>query len=226
MKEITEKLFSHSDRQYKEFQCSLMPTVSRETVIGVRTHQLRKYAKELDLESMRSFMSELPHRYYEENNLHAFLIELISDIDKCYAELERFLPYVDNWSTCDSLSPKVLKKDKSRLLSSIEKWMASGKTYTIRFGVGMLMRYFLDEDFSLEYPEMVAAVKSNEYYINMMCAWYFATAFAKQYESIVPFFENGRLPLWVHNKAIIKACESYRVDKEKKEYLKTLKRNK
>jgi len=224
MKEITEKLFSLCDGRYKDFQCSLMPTVRREAVIGVRTPLVRRLAKELDSKSAESFMKELPHKYYEENNLHAFLIERIRDIDLCYEALDAFLPYIDNWATCDSLSPKVLAKNKPRLLECIDKWIKSGEIYTVRFGIGMLMRYFLDEDYSCEYPEKVASVVSDEYYVNMMCAWYFATALAKQYESIIPCFEEGKLPVWVHNKAITKACESLRVEARHKEYLKKLKR--
>ena len=223
MKSIRELLFENRDLEYRDFQASLMPTVDREAVIGVRTPVVRKIAKEISPAKAKEFMNELPHSYYEENNLHAFLIDRIKDMDECYAELERFLPYVDNWATCDSLSLKLLSKDKARLLLNIDLWMESNETYTVRFGIGMLMRYFLNEDFRIEYPEKVAAVRSEEYYVNMMCAWYFATALAFQYNEILPFFEEGRLPIWVHNKAIAKACESYRVPKEHKEYLKKLK---
>lgn len=224
MKYITDKLFELQDIGYKSFQCDLMPSVEREAVIGVRTPQLRKLAGELEPSVVSAFLNELPHKYYEENNLHAFLIEREKSIETCYALIEKFLPYIDNWATCDSFSPKVLKKDKKRLLSSIDRWMADGRTYTVRFAIGMLMRYFLDDDYSQEYSDRVADVMSYEYYVNMMCAWYFATALAKQYDSIIPYFENGRLRLWVHNKAIQKACESYRVDRSHKDYLKTLKR--
>ena len=224
MKEITDKLFEWQDNEYRIFQCALMPTVEREGVIGVRTPILRKYAKDIAPELAEAFMNELPHKYYEENNLHAFLIERIKDIDECYEKLEAFLPYIDNWATCDSLSPRAIAKDKERLLVSVDRWMRSDKTYTVRFGMGMLMRHFLDSEYKAEYAERVASVISDEYYVKMMQAWYFATALAKQYESAVCFFEKGRLPLWVHNKAIGKACESFRVDPEHKQYLKTLKR--
>jgi len=222
MKSIRELLFENRDLEYRDFQASLMPTVDREAVIGVRTPVVRKIAKEISPAKAKEFMNELPHSYYEENNLHAFLIDRINDMDECYAELERFLPYVDNWATCDSLSLKLLSKDKARLLLNIDLWMESNETYTVRFGIGMLMRYFLSDNFSIEYPEKVAAVRSEEYYVNMMCAWYFATALAYQPESVIPFFEKGILSVWVHNKAIAKACESFRVPKETKEYLKTL----
>ncbi|MBQ2729471.1 MAG: DNA alkylation repair protein [Clostridia bacterium] len=224
MKEITDKLFEMQDCEYRLFQCALMPTVDREAVIGVRTPALRKYSKELIPEIADAFMKELPHRYYEENNLHAFLIERIKDIDECYKCIEAFLPYIDNWATCDSFSPKVLSKDKDRLLESIDRWMQSGRTYTVRFGMEMLMRYFLDGGYKREYAEKVACVDSDEYYVKMMQAWYFATALAKQYDSAVAFFEEGRLSPWVHNKAITKACESFRVERKHKEYLKSLKR--
>ncbi len=223
MTDIKAFLFENCDPEYKSFQCALMPTVDPDRVIGVRTPVLRKFVKGIDERTAEKFMKDLPHTYYEEDNLHAFLIEKIKDFDLCIAALDSFLPFVDNWATCDSMNPKILAKNKDRLLSSIDCWMASDKVYAVRFGIGMLMRHFLSEDFKVEYAEKVAAIESCEYYINMMCAWYFATAVAFQPESILPFFEEGRLPLWVHNKAIQKACESYRVPKEHKEYLKKLK---
>lgn len=223
MTDIRAFLFENGDGEYKKFQCSLMPTVDPERVIGVRTPILRKFAKTVDRETAERFMKDLPHTYYEEDNLHAFLIERIGDFDLCIEALERFLPYVDNWATCDSMNPKVLKTDKERLLSCIDRWMKSDKTYTVRYGIGLLMRHFLGDDFKTEYAERVAEVVSDEYYINMMCAWYFATALAYQYDSVIPFFKEGRLPIWVHNKAIQKARESYRISRERKEYLKNLK---
>ncbi len=223
MKEIRVCLFELGDKKYKSFQCALMPTVDPDTVIGVRTPLLRKMAKEMDERKAKEFMMQLPHKYYEENNLHAFLIEKIRDIDECYFETERFLPYINNWATCDSFSPKAFTKDKQRLLKHSYEWMESPHPYTVRFGIEMLMKHFLDEDYELRYAERVAQINSSEYYVKMMCAWYFATALAKQYESTIGFFEEGRLENRVHNKAIQKALESYRVKKEHKEYLKTLK---
>ena len=222
---IERELFRLQDKEYQAFQSKLIPTVPKETVIGVRTPELRKlavqFAKEPEAES---FLQELPHRYYEENNLHAFLIERIRDYDRCIAALDSFLPYIDNWATCDCMSPKVLGKHLPELLDKIREWMDSGKTYTVRYGIGLLMRYYLDDVFTEEYPGMVAGVHSDEYYINMMIAWYFATALAKQYEQVIPYFEEKKLDIWIHNKAIQKAIESRRITKEKKEYLRSLKR--
>ncbi len=220
---ILEELLELKDSSYKSFQCSLMPTVDKERVIGVRTPDLRSLARSIEEIEAERFLSDLPHFYYEENNLHAFLIERIKDTDRCFDEIDRFLPYIDNWATCDSFSPKVVLKDKERLLEKSFEWMKNDHEYTVRFGILMLMRYFLDNDFSIEYAERIGALKREEYYIKMMQAWYFATALAKQYESILPIFKNRILDPWVHNKSIIKARESYRVPKEHKEYLKTLK---
>ncbi len=222
MKEIREQLWELSDKRYKNFQCSLMPTVDPDTVIGVRTPLLRKMAKGMDERTAEEFIGQLPHRYYEENNLHAFLVERIQDIDKCYFETERFLPYIDNWATCDSFSPRIFLKDGERLISSSFKWMESTHAYTIRFGIEILMRHFLDSDFEPRFSDRVAQINSNEYYVKMTCAWYFATALAKQYETIIDYFEKSMLDKWVHNKAIQKALESYRVTNEHKEYLKGL----
>lgn len=213
------------DIKYRDFQSKLIPTVEYETVIGVRTPELRKYAKQLaKTEGISEFLEDLPHQYFDENQLHAFLISEIKDYERCLEEVERFLPYVDNWATCDQLLPKVFKNHEKELLEDIRKWMVSDKTYTVRFSIGMLMKYFLDEHFKIEYPGMVAEIRSEEYYINMMIAWYFATALAKQYEAVLPFIENHRLDMWTHNKAIQKSVESYRIAKEQKEYLRSLKR--
>ena len=168
-------------------------------------------------------MKVLPHQYYEENNLHGLLIEQIKDYEQCLAELERFLPYIDNWATCDLLSVKIVKKHLDTFIKEVDRWIESDQPYTIRFGIGMLMRYYLDDEFQMEYPEKVAAVQSEEYYVNMMRAWYFATALAKQYDQILPFIEKGRLDVWTHNKSIQKAIESYRITPEQKMYLRTLK---
>ena len=222
--EIREELFSHQDLKYRDMQIKILPNLEAESIIGVRTPDLRKYAKELaKRDDVQEFLEDLPHKYFDENQLHSFIISGIKDYEKCIEEVERFLPYVDNWATTDQMSPKVFKKNKKELLKQINKWIKSKKTYTVRFAVGMLMEHFLDEDFDLKYPEMVAKLRSDEYYINMMIAWYFATALAKQYDVILPFIEEKKLDTWTHNKAIQKSVESYRITPEQKEYLKTLK---
>lgn len=221
---ITDYLFDMQDREYKKFHSKLVPTLNPDIIIGVRTPKLRKLAKEIkDTELASQFIQDLPHKYYEENNLHAFLIEQISDYQQCITQIERFLPYVDNWATCDSMRPKVFKKNTDKLLSEIKKWIASSHTYTVRYGIEMLMVFFLDNQFDVAYLDMVASVKSEEYYINMMTAWYFATALAKQYESTLPYISRKLLPVWVHNKTIQKAVESFRISDEQKAFLKTLK---
>lgn len=222
---IREALFAAQDLSYKEFHGKLMPTVDPELIIGVRTPQLRALAKNLKKEpEITAFLTDLPHQYYEENNLHGFLIEQIGDFTQCIVEVNRFLPFVDNWATCDMMSPKCFKKHRKELLKEIETWLACAHTYTVRFGVGMLMTHYLDEDFDPSYLEMVAAIRSEEYYIRMMVAWYFATALAKQYDSALPYLEENRLGIWEHNKTIQKAVESSRISGEIKQYLRTLKR--
>ena len=222
--EIRDELFKMQDIEYRDFNSKLIPTVKKEDMIGVRTPELRKYAKKLlKEEGMEDFLHSLPHKYFDENQLHAFMISEIKDFKFCIDELINFLPYLDNWATCDQLSPKIFKKYRNDLLPHIYEWLKSDKTYTVRFGIGMLMEHFLDEDFKSEYPEMVAAVRSEEYYINMMTAWYFATALAKQYENILPFIEGNKLDTWTHNKTIQKAIESNRINAEQKNYLKGLK---
>jgi len=221
---IRERLFSHQDLKYRDFHSSLMPTVDKDLVIGVRTPELRKLAKELAKDpEITVFLADLPHKYYEENNLHGMIIEMEKDFGKCMDMLEDFLPYIDNWATCDLISPKVFKKHQPQLLEHVKVWIQSDHTYTCRFAMKMLMTWYLDEDFSLEYPEMVAAVDSEEYYVNMMRAWYFATALAKQYEAVVHFIENKRLDDWTHNKTIQKSVESFRITPQQKAYLKTFK---
>ncbi|NLB77839.1 MAG: DNA alkylation repair protein, partial [Clostridiaceae bacterium] len=204
--------------------CKLMPTISHEAVIGVRTPDLRKLAKEISKEpEMKEYLKILPHRYYEENNLHGFLLERIKDYGEAVVAVDAFLPYVDNWATCDSMNPKVFQKHLPELLTNIQKWIADSHTYTVRFGIGMLMGLYLDKDFSLEFPAWVADIRSEEYYINMMIAWYFATALAKQWDAILPYIEERRLDKWAHNKTIQKAIESYRITDEQKAYLRKLK---
>ena len=221
---IRVRLFAMQDAKYRDFTAKLTPTVPPERIIGVRTPELRKYAVELSkTEDAAAFMAMLPHLYQEENNLHAFLIERIADYDACVAALDAFLPYVDNWATCDSMSPKCLKKQLPRLTGEIRRWMASDRVYTVRFGMGLLMRHFLDDAFDPAYLDWVAALRSEEYYINMMIAWFFATALAKQWDATLPFIVNCRLEPWVHNKAIQKAIESYRIPEDRKIWLRAQK---
>jgi len=222
--DIQRQLFGLQELQYKKFTSKLMPTVNPETVIGVRTPELRKLAKDYSKtpEAME-FLKTLPHTYFEENNLHGFLIETIKDYDTAIAAVDAFLPYIDNWATCDTLSPKVFGKHLPELYEKVKVWLKSGKTYTVRFGIGMLMGFYLDENFKPETLELVAGVRSDEYYINMMIAWYFATALAKQYDAALPYIQEQRLEKWAHNKAIQKAIESYRISDETKAYLRTLK---
>ena len=222
---IQERLFELQDTEYAAFQQKLTPGVEGETFIGVRVPLVRKLAKELIKEDeSEDFLKELPHKYYDENMLHGLLISEIKDYDKCMALTDAFLPYVDNWAVCDIMSPKIFKKNKEKLLAKIKEWSISEHTYTCRFGIEMLMSHYLDEDFKPEYLEIPAAVQSEEYYIRMMIAWFFATALAKQWDDTIPYLINNRLGIWEHNKTIQKARESYRITDEQKEYLKTLKR--
>ena len=219
---IQKTLLSMGEESYREFSSKLMPTVEKSRVIGIRIPILRKYAK--SLENYEAFLQELPHTYFEENNLHAFLIEREKDFDRCVEKLDAFLPYVDNWATCDSMKPKVLQKEPKKLLLYIEKWINAKDVYTVRYAILLLMSFYLDELFDRKYLQMVAEVGSNAYYINMMRAWYFATALAKQYEEALPYIENRKLDAFTHQKTIQKAIESLRITKEQKAYLKTLKR--
>ena len=223
--EITEGLFARQDEAYRAFQAPLIPTVEPSSVIGVRFPGMRAYARELKNDPrIGDFLSDLPHRYYDEYQLHAVILSGMKDYDECIAAVNTLLPFVNNWAVCDTLKPKVFAKHKAELLSEIEKWLASGSTFTVRFGIGMLMSHFLDADFDRRYPAMVASVRSEEYYVNMMQGWYFATALAKQYEAVLPFIESNALDPVSHNMAIRKACESFRITPEQKEYLKTLRR--
>ena len=222
--EIVAELFRMQDKDYALMQTKIIPTVAADRIIGVRTPALRTFAKSLYKDSdIDAFLSSVPHQYFDEDQLHAFILSLEKNFDKCIAEVDAFLPYIDNWATCDQLSPKVFKKEPEKLLPHIQSWIKSDRTYTVRFAIGMLMQHFLDERFDVKYADLAAAVRSEEYYVNMMIAWYFATALAKQYESILPYLEEKRLDDWVHNKAIQKSVESYRITDEQKTYLKTLK---
>ena len=222
--EIRLELFRLQDIKYRDFQSKLIPTVDPKSVIGVRTPALRKLAKQLSGDAdISGFLNLLPHRYFDENQLHAFILSEIKDFPSCLAAVERFLPYVDNWATCDQMSPKVFRKHRTELLEAVKRWVGSDQAYSIRFGIGMLMQHFLDEDYAPEYPELVAGLRSEEYYVRMMIAWYFATALAKQYDGVLPYIEQQRLDVWTHNKAIQKAVESYRITPEQKDYLRSLK---
>lgn len=221
MYDLLEVLFSAQDPVYRDFQARLIPNIPKETIIGVRTPELRRIAKEMT--EPEAFLNSLPHRYFEENQVHAFILERCRDYDKAIALVEEFLPYVDNWATCDQLSPKVFRKHREELLNRIPAWLHSEHPYAVRFGIGMLMSHYLDGDFSPEYLSWVSSVRREEYYIRMMIAWYFATALAKQYNDTVPYLTQKRLEPWVHNKTIQKAVESYRVSSDQKAYLKTLK---
>lgn len=224
LENIREELFRQQDLTYRDFQHRILKIIDYDKIIGVRTPLLRAYAKQLSVhEEIDTFLHSLPHNYYDENQLHAFAVSGIKDFDRAAKEVDSFLPYVDNWSTCDQMSPKVFKKHKKELLVWIRKWLASEHTYTVRFGIGMLMEHFLDEDFSAEYLKTVSKIRTEEYYINMMTAWYFATALAKQYEAALPFIEEQCLDDWTHNKTIQKAIESYRITPEQKAYLRSLK---
>ena len=222
--EIQKRLRDMRDAKYADFQAKLTPGVEPERFIGVRTPQLRAYAKELVRSGgYEGFLDDLPHRYFDENQLHAFIISEIKDYDRCMEMTEIFLPYVNNWATCDQLSPKVFARYKEDLLRHAAEWIGSADTYTVRFGIGMLMQHFLDKDFDTSYMDMVAGILSDEYYINMMRAWYFATALAKQYDAALPILKEHRLDVWTHNRTIQKAIESRRITDEQKEYLRTLK---
>jgi len=222
---ILKRLFALQDEKYRAFNSSLIPNIDAGTMIGVRVPALRTLAKELFTTiEYRKYFRLLPHQYFEENMLHAFMICFIKDFDECAAAAEDFLPYIDNWAVCDTFSPQVFKKQPEKLLPHIERWLNSEKPYTVRFAIGMLMQHFLDEHFAPEYLKKVAAVSSSEYYVNMMRAWYFATALAKQYERAVIYIEENRLDAWTHNMTIRKANESRRISAETKRYLSTFRK--
>jgi 3-methyladenine DNA glycosylase AlkD len=222
--EIRGELFRLQDTGYRNFQSKLTPTVDPKTCIGVRTPELRKLAKRVARrDDVTEFLRDLPHRYFDENQLHAFVVSEMRDYAACLHELERFLPHVDNWATCDQMSPKVFKRHREELGGPIRRWVASGHAYTQRFGVGMLMEHYLGDDFDPAYPELVTGIRSDEYYVRMMVAWYFATALAKRWDDVIAYLEKLRLDPWTHNKAIQKAVESRRISPERKAYLRGLK---
>ena len=222
---ITDKLFELQDKEYGEFQAKLTPGIEKNQIIGVRVPVVRKLAKEyIKDEESQEFLNTLPHEYYDENMLHGLLISEVKDYEKCIELIDKFLPYVDNWAVCDIMSPKVFKKNKNKLIIKIKEWLKSEHTYMCRFGIEMIMSHYLDEDFKEEYLEMVSKIHSEEYYVQMVIAWLFATALAKQWDATITYIENQKLDKWIHNKTIQKARESYRITDEQKEYLKGLKR--
>lgn len=228
MKSLTKQLqaelkASASDEKYRVMQTHIIPTVAADSIIGVRVPDIRKIAAAHKSDDVSEFLDELPHRYLEENYLHSFFIASMRDFGECMRRTEEFLPHIDNWAVCDSFAPKCFAKHKAELLEKISEWHGSPHTYTVRFATGCLMRWYLDADFEPRFLDMAAAVRSEEYYVNMMTAWYFATALAKQYESALPYITEHRLDPWTHNKAIQKACESFRVSDEHKAELKKFK---
>lgn len=224
MTPIQENLFQLQDLGYGDFHSKLMPTVCKDRIIGVRVPQLRKFAKELNKSELKAeFLNTLPHKYYEEDNLHAFLIEQIKDFDECISALDDFLLFIDNWATCDMMTPKVLGTNSEKLYEKIEEWVKSDHIYTVRFGVVTLMKFFMDERLDKKHLNLLLSIKFDEYYINMAIAWYLATALASRWDLVIPYIENYRFGKWIHNKAIQKARESYRISPEQKEYLKALK---
>ncbi len=225
MTDIQKKLFELQDVKYGDFQHKLTPVIERDSIIGVRSPMIKKLAKELIADdNTEEFLAQLPHKYYDENMLHSAILTKAKNFDTCLMQVERFLPYVDNWAVCDTLSPKVLMKNKELFVQKIVEWVASDKPYTCRFGIEMLMNYFLDAEFEKSILEYPATVKSEEYYVNMMIAWFYATALAKHWDETVVYLTENKLPTWVHNKTIQKARESYRITDEQKEFLKSLKR--
>lgn len=223
MTELQRSLFELQDLKYRDLQSKLLPKTEKEKIIGVRTPILRKFAKEFaQTKEAQKFLQELPHQYYEENNLHLMLVTQIRDYKKCLKEVTQFLPYIDNWATCDLPLPKCFEKHKAELIVDVKNWIASNDTYTIRYGIGVLLRLYLAEDFKDEYPKLVSAVISDEYYVNMMIAWYFATALAKQWEAVIGYLKDRKLTEWVHRKTIQKAIESNRITEEQKAELRGL----
>ena len=224
MTPIQEKLFELQDLKYRDFHSKLMPTVCKDKIIGVRVPQLRKFAKELNKSELKAdFLKTLPHEYYEEDNLHAFLIEQIKDFDECISALDNFLLFIDNWATCDMMTPKILGENPDLLYDKIKEWAKSEHTYTVRFAVVTLMKFFMNERLDEKHLTLLLSIKSDEYYINMAIAWYLATALSSRWDLVIPYIENKKFDKWLHNKAIQKAIESYRITKKQKEYLKTLK---
>ena len=228
MTDIQKRLYAMQDKEYRSFQSRLMPTVNPDKIIGVRVPQIRELARDVmknEPELVATFLQELPHQYYEEDNLHVFLVNRTKDFDACLMQVEAFLPHLDNWATCDSFRPEVFRQHRQQVLAKARGWMESGHCYTVRFGIGCMMSYFLDEDFSPEQLELVGGISSEEYYVRMMQAWYFATALAKQYQPTLAYLGKNNLEVWTHNKAIQKAVESHRITAEQKALLRKMKRS-
>lgn len=223
MNRVQKLLFESQDLKYKAFHQKLMPTINPDLVIGVRVPKIRNLAKSLPETEKEEFLKSLPHKFYEENMLHTQILCMINDYDACIQNVKAFLPFVDNWAVCDSLKPKIFKKHKTQLLKEIKIWLKSKKTYEVRFAVLMLMTHFLAEDFTDEILDLVKNIKSEEYYINMMIAWFFATALCFEWQKVLEILKSKTLSVWVHNKTIQKAVESFRISAQQKEYLKTLK---
>ncbi len=219
---IVSELLIMQDNKFAKFNANLLPGVNRENIIGIRTSELKKYAK--NLQNPAIFLDKLPHKYFEENQIHAFVLSEIRDFNICIDMVEKFLPYIDNWATCDQLIPKIFIKNTDKLLPYIEKWIKSNNTYTVRFAIGLLMRFYLGDKFQPGYANMVANIKSDEYYINMMRAWYFATALAKNWDEVIGILKTNKLDLWTHNKTIQKSVESCRIPDKQKQYLVKFKR--
>ena len=228
MTQIQKILFEYQDKKYADFSAKLVPTLPREAFIGVRSPSYKlilRRIKDLPAAELQTFLQTLPHKYHEENSLHIALINKIKNYDECLAELEHFLPYINSWAVSDGLNPPVLKKNRLQLLPKLKEWIRSDKPFTQRVGMLLLMKYFLDDDFKPEYLELPASIRSEEYYVNMMTAWLFAEALVKQWDSAITFIRGKKLDVWTHNKAIQKACESFRVSPEHKEYLRSLRIN-
>ena len=222
---IQEKLFEYQDLGYREFNSKLIPNIDKETMIGVRIPDIRKIEKTLSIEEKEEFLLKLPHKYFEENMLHGIIISNMKDYNKVITNLEKFLPYVDNWAVCDSISPKIFKKNREKAIVNVLSWIKSNHTYVCRFGIGMIMQLYLeDEYFKKSYLDIIAEIKTEDYYINMMRAWTFQVALVKKWKEAIKYIEKGLLDEFTHNKTISKSCDSYKIEKEKKEYLKTLRR--
>lgn len=222
---IQEKLFEYQDLGYREFNSKLIPNIDKETMIGVRIPDIRKIEKSLSIEEKEEFLLKLPHKYFEENMLHGIIISNMKDYNKVITNLEKFLPYVDNWAVCDSISPKIFKKNREKAIVNVLSWIKSNHTYVCRFGIGMIMQLYLENEyFKKSYLDIIAEIKTEDYYINMMRAWTFQVALVKQWKEAIVYIEKGLLDEFTHNKTISKSCDSYKIEKEKKEYLKTLRR--
>lgn len=222
--DVEAELFKLQDKKYQALQINIVPNVDKEKIIGVRVPEIRKLAKKYkDDDSVNIFLKELPHKYYDENLLHGLIISEIKDYDRCIEEAQKFLPYVDNWAVCDTMSPKVFAKNKDKLIIKIEKWIKSSKLYTCRFGIRMLMNHFLKDDYKKEYLELPAAIHTDEYYLKMMIAWFYATALAYRWDDTIKYLDEKKLDKWTHNKTIQKAIESYRITDSQKEYLRKIK---